>query len=83
MSREEVQVGIDGRADRYGAAYIDEYLAMERAQQGWDETIARLNPDLALLPRSDAVVELLMDRGWTETGNEADYVLLLPPGDGR
>lgn len=83
VSREEVQVGIDGRADRYGAAYIDEYLAMERAQQGWDETIARLNPNIALLPRSDAVVELLMDRGWTETGNEADYVLLLPPGDGR
>lgn len=83
VSRDVVLVGIDGRADFYGAAYIDDYLAMQRGEPGWDETIARLDPNIALLPRSDAVVDLLMDRGWTEIGNEADYVLLLPPGDGR
>ncbi len=82
VSRDLVQVGIDGRADRYGAAYIDEYLAMERGEPGWNETITQLEPNIALLPSSAPVVELLTDRGWTEIGNQAEYVLLLPPGDG-
>ena len=83
VSDSEVQVGIDGRADRYGAAYIDEYLTMERAEPGWNETLEELNPTVALLPQDAALVPLLLANGWVEDGKEAGYVLLQPPGDGQ
>lgn len=83
VSASFVQVGIDGRTDRYGSAYIDRYLSMERGQPGWDTMVEQLAPTVALLPDTDALVPLLVSRGWTETGREAGYVLLLPPGDGQ
>lgn len=75
-----VQVGIDGRADRYGAAYIEEYLAMMRGIPGWELSVARLQPDVALLADDEALVPLLQSQGWQVKGREASYVLLTPPG---
>ena len=83
VSKSFVQVGIDGRADRYGAAYIDEYLSMQRGKTGWDATVTRLNPNVALLADEDALVPLLQSRGWQVIGREADYVLLTPNGGQR
>lgn len=83
MSKSFVQVGIDGRADRYGAAYIDEYLAMQRGKPGWEATVARLNPNVALLADEDALVPLLQSQGWQVIGREAEYVLLTPNGARR
>lgn len=78
-SRSLVQVGIDGRADRYGGAYIKKYLDMERGRPGWDTMVAELNPTIALLPEEDALTPLLKSKGWKEAGVEAKYVLLTPP----
>lgn len=75
-----VQVGIDGRADRYGAAYIQEYLAMLRGTPGWELSVAQLKPDVALLADDEALVPLLQSQGWQVKGQEAGYVLLTPPG---
>ncbi|HAM23066.1 MAG TPA: hypothetical protein DCQ04_12505 [Actinobacteria bacterium] len=80
VSKSFVQVGIDGRADRYGAAYIDDYLAMQRGKPGWEATVARLNPNVALLANEDALVPLLQSRGWQVIGREAEYVLMTPNG---
>lgn len=79
VSRSVVQVGIDGRADRYGATYIDQYLSMERGRPGWEETVQELRPTVALLPEKDALVPLLQAHGWHTSGTEAEYVLLTPP----
>lgn len=83
VSRSVVQVGIDGRADRYGATYIDQYLSMERGRPGWEQTVQELRPTVALLPEKDALVPLLQAHGWQTTGNEAKYVLLTPPEGAR
>lgn len=79
VSQSFVQVGIDGRADRYGADYIDEYLAMVRGIPGWDVTLARLQPNVALLADDEALVPLLQSQGWQVNGREAGYVLMTPP----
>ena len=83
VSRSVKQVGIDGRADKYGSAYIDQYLSMERGRPGWDATLQELRPDVALLPEKDALVPLLQAHGWQTIGREAKYVLLTPPGGWR
>lgn len=83
VSASEVQVGIDGRTDRYGAQYIDDYLSMEQGKTGWDAMVQRLAPTIALLPEDDALAPLLLSRGWAEVGREAGFVLLSPPGDGQ
>lgn len=81
VSRSLVQVGIDGRADRYGPAYIEKYVDMERGRPGWDATVDELAPTVALLPDRDALIPLLMARGWQVNGTQAKYVLLTPPQD--
>lgn len=80
VSQNFVRVGIDGRADRYGAAYIDQYLDMIDGKEGWQKTLDELAPSVALLPVDEPLPDLLKDRGWLEVGTEADYVLLVPPG---
>ncbi|MEI8083806.1 MAG: hypothetical protein WCI74_18360, partial [Actinomycetes bacterium] len=80
VSRSLVQVGIDGRADRYGSAYINRYLDMERGRPGWEDTVAELKPTVALLPERDALIPLLKSRGWQVNGEQTKHVLLTPPG---
>jgi hypothetical protein len=76
-----VLVGIDGRADRYGPANINEYLAMLRADAGWEKTFDRYRPDAVLIPATDDLVTMLkMTRQWKQVGSQATWVLLVPPG---
>ena len=39
-------------------------LSMQRGKTGWDATVTRLNPNVALLADEDALVPLLQSRGW-------------------
>ncbi len=74
---DRVRVAIDGRADRYGSAYIDEYQDLLAMRGGWEATLRRLDPDTAVLHRGTPLVrELLVHRGWRETGSESGYLLL-------
>ena len=73
-----VQVGVDGRADRYGGAYISRYLDMQRGRPGWEATLNELKPNVALLSEKDPLIDLLKTRGWQVTGSEAHYVMLEP-----
>lgn len=77
-----VTVGIDGRADRYGAEYIERYqLDLIAARPGWEELFAELDPDSALLHDDDPLVEALVGtKGWVVVGDEGRWVLLHAPG---
>ena len=77
-----VTVGIDGRADRYGAEYIERYqLDLIAARPDWEELFAELDPDSALLHDDDPLVEALVGtKGWVVVGDEGRWVLLHAPG---
>jgi hypothetical protein len=76
---EPMQVGIDGRADRYGGPYIDQYLDMQKGRVGWNSTVEELQPTIGLIADKDPLVPLLTLSGWTVIAREAEHVLLLPP----
>lgn len=82
VSRNFARVGIDGRADRYGAAYIDDYIGMELGLPIWHEMVAELNPTIALLPNDDPLTALLTLSNWQVVGEENGYTLLEPPSTG-
>jgi hypothetical protein len=85
FSDQSAQVGIDGRTDRYGAEYIDDYLELMDLTGSWEDTLAELAPTAALLRREQPLAHVLVaERGWREVGQEADHVLLVPPSsEGR
>jgi hypothetical protein len=73
-------VAIDGRADRYGAKYIDSYLRLENLQGDWKSLLDELDPTSALILRGTALTYVLTEeRGWKEVGSDGDYVLLVRP----
>jgi hypothetical protein len=75
-----VLVAIDGRADRYGADYLERYAALEAGEPGWETLLDELDPTVALLRTDRALAELLVTRrGWTEIDRTEDHVLLRAP----
>ena len=77
----DVQVTVDGRADLYGREYLQRYLGLLDAEEGWPDTLAELDPDLALLHRSGPLAQQLVSRGWRTLGVEGRWVLLQAPGN--
>jgi hypothetical protein len=77
-----ITVGIDGRADRYGAEYIDRYEdAMMNGRPGWSDLVDQLAPTAALLKTDRALPELLIgSKRWVEVAREGEWVLLRAPG---
>lgn len=77
-----VTVGIDGRADRYGADYIEKYhIELMDARPGWEDLIDELKPTSALL-RDDAPLAgvLVAQRDWVVVEREGRWILLHAPG---
>ncbi len=70
------QVAIDGRADRYGARYIADYSKLMLTTGDWEEQLANLNPNYALLDAQVPLVRELTQRGWMILGFEGKWVLL-------
>lgn len=76
---EQTMVGIDGRTDRYGPDYIDDYTGMMALEGEWQQLLETLSPTSALLADDDALAHVLVaERGWTQLGEENGYVLLVP-----
>jgi hypothetical protein len=78
-----IQVGIDGRTDRYGADYIRRYLdAVAMRGDEWRSLLSEMQPDAAVL-EDDAPLRYVLEeeRGWTVTLTDGAYVLL-EPADG-
>jgi hypothetical protein len=76
-----VKVGIDGRTDLYGAAYINTYMnTLLAAGPGWQWQFDQLNPDAALLYSNEALVGALQnERNWRVVDIQDGVVLLVPP----
>lgn len=75
-----IELGIDGRAERYGAEYIDAYLdALALRGDGWRKLLYDFQPDVAVL-EADAPIRHVLeeDWGWQVTVEDGDYVLLEP-----
>lgn len=74
------QVGIDGRTDRYGAQYIEDYIGMRTLKSGWEALLDELDPTSALFEEDMAIAHVLQaERGWRVIGQESGWVLLVPP----
>jgi hypothetical protein len=77
-----VQVAIDGRTDRYGAQYIEDYTGMLALRGDWEALLDRLDPTAALLHEDAALGHVLRsDRGWQQVGEVENGFVLLVPGD--
>ena len=77
-----VQVAVDGRADRYGGQYIDDYVStLVMARPGWEEMLEELDPTSAVLRVDEPLAGVLVaQRGWVEVTREGRTLLLRPPG---
>jgi hypothetical protein len=71
-------VGIDGRPDMYGDAFVDRYVATWNAQPGWEQHIAAANVKSVLgLPNAALVKKLRAQTNiWTVAYEDPRAVLL-------
>jgi hypothetical protein len=76
-----IELGIDGRADRYGATYIDEYLRVFAVRgDAWRTFLEEFDPDVAVVKNDEAIRYVLEDvQGWKRDMVDGDYVLLRAP----
>lgn len=75
---EDLRVAVDGRADRYGSAYISDYQDLLALRGDWEQTLRELGPDSAVLRQDLPIVrELVEHRGWRQAASQGEYVLLL------
>jgi hypothetical protein len=74
------KVAVDGRADRYGAAFLDHYYDLMQTQNGWRTSLRDVHPDFALLDHTVPLVRELHRMGWTTVGHEDKWILLAGPG---
>jgi hypothetical protein len=62
----ERRVFIDGRADVYGDAFIEEYLKVYQLRDGWREPLERYNVRILLIDQTSALSTVLHESpGWT------------------
>lgn len=76
-----VLVGIDGRADRYGAEYIDRYDGdLMDTRPGWEDVLDELGPTTALIRETEPLAgALLAQKNWVVVDREGRWVLLRSP----
>ena len=77
----DVELGIDGRADRYEPAYVERYFAAVNRLEGVDALLALVDADVAVLKETEALATHLVSRGWTTTMSDGGFVLVEPPGN--
>jgi len=61
----DYKVYIDGRADMYGDAFMQDFLAIYNAQPGWKDKLQKSGVNLALVEAGSPIaVALAQDGGW-------------------
>ncbi|MFL6139682.1 MAG: hypothetical protein ACJ74O_18055 [Frankiaceae bacterium] len=74
------KVAVDGRAERYGGAYIDRYLATLDMRDDWQGMLRELRPTHAVLYAHAVIVQALKERGWRVViADDSGFTLLEPP----
>lgn len=76
-------LGVDGRADMYGAEWIQRFTEdLPTVQPGWEDLLAEISPDVAVLSTTEPLSQVLVEqKGWVEVArdDEAETVLLRAP----
>jgi hypothetical protein len=72
------QVAVDGRADRYGAPYLSEYMNMFALRGDWLQKFHRFHATDVVAARNGPLVYGLRSIGWHIVMSDAGYVLLEP-----
>lgn len=75
-----VELGIDGRADRYPLEYTTAYLDAVSDLTDWQALVEQVDPDFAVLHGDEALATHLAGQGWRVQMRDADFVLLAPGG---
>jgi hypothetical protein len=70
------EVLIDGRADRFTADYVDEYLNALAGLPGWEDYLRATSPTWAILSDDVPITDHLRELGWVERARDGDFVLL-------
>lgn len=78
-SGSRIKTAIDGRSDRYGAAFISRYANAEEGI-GWRPLLAQLIPDVAVLPRRAPLCSILVRQArWHVVMYDSSWELLQSP----
>jgi hypothetical protein len=70
-----VRVAVDGRADYFGATFLDRYTDLMRMTPGWHRLFDELNPDAALISTKSPLNEWLPANGWTRIRTQGAFSL--------
>jgi hypothetical protein len=70
------RVFIDGRADVYGDALVEQYLSAEGGEHGWRATLDEYSVNAAMLPPDAPLASLLAtDAGWRKVYEDKQAVI--------
>lgn len=74
----EQKVYIDGRADVYGDAYIEEYLDAYRMREDWQEPLQKYEVNILLIDRNSPLANHLQaDPGWEQVYRDPLALILV------
>lgn len=73
-----IRLTVDGRADRWGPTYLDNYFNAMALKGDWRGYIKNLDPTDAVLTYGAPIVGELEHDGWHQVMRDHNYVLLRP-----
>jgi hypothetical protein len=74
----DYRVHIDGRADVYGDAFIEEFMATQAGQTNWRELLNKHDARSVLIKPETALASLLrQDQGWQKVFEDSQSVLFV------
>jgi hypothetical protein len=76
----ELRVSIDGRMAVYGPARFGEHLAVSELTPGWQDVLARLEVNAAVVRTGSPLVAALRASGWQVRYEDRVATVLDPPG---
>lgn len=75
----EHRVFVDGRADLYGE-FIYDYAKVARLEPGWYDVLEEHDVGFVLIPRTEPLGEMLIEKGW-DVAYKDDVSVVLKRGD--
>jgi hypothetical protein len=76
----DLRVSIDGRMAVYGPARFAEHLAVSELTPGWQDVLARLDVNAAVVRTGSPLVSALRAAGWAVRYQDGVATVLDPPG---
>jgi len=70
---------VDGRTDLFDDEILEQYLALWRAEAGWEQAVRRWDLRLALLEPEAPLSAALQDAGWTKLYRDEQAIILAAP----